>query len=115
MNGLLEVDVTVTSTGKSIKKVIEHSPGALSDKDKQKSLKNLSLLKFHPREQENNRMMLAKGERLYETSLREEREYIANVISEFEAVLDRQNQMDIKKAYIKIEEILNRIDNEEWF
>lgn len=115
MNGLLEVDLTVVSTGKSIKKVIEHAPGALSEEDKQKSLKKLAAFKFHPREHESNRLILAKGERLFETSLGEQRDYIANILSEFEAILDRQNQMEIKKACLKIEEILNNIDNEEWF
>lgn len=115
MNGLLEADVTVKSTGKSVKKVIEHAPGALSDADKEKSLKKLTALKFHPRETEDNRMILAKGERLYETALGEQRDYIANILSEFEAILDRQNQLEIKKAQLKLEEILKELDSEEWF
>jgi molecular chaperone HscC len=114
MNGLLEVDVTVLSTNKTISKVIEHSPGALSASEKAKSLKKLAGYKFHPRDQEANRMLIAKGERLYATSLGEKREYIARLLSEFDNVMDRQNPTEITKSRKKLDELLDQIDSEEW-
>jgi molecular chaperone HscC len=114
MNGLLEVDVTVVSTNKSISKVIEHSPGALSASEKTESLKKLAQYKFHPRDQELNRMLIAKGERLYATSLGEKREYIARLLSEFDSVMDRQNPTEIKKSRKKLDELLEKLDSEEW-
>ena len=115
MNGLLEVDVTVQSTGKKVSKIIEHAPGALTDKEKKKSLDKLAALKFHPREQEENRVLLAKGERLYATTLGEERDYIARVLSEFDSILERQNPTEIKKARLKLEEIFEQFDDKDWF
>jgi len=115
MNGLLEVDVTVLSNGKSFNKLIEQTPGALTDKEKQASLDKLSKIKFHPRETEENRAIIAKGERLYESSLSEQREYIANILSKFETILERQNQQEIKKAQEQLTKILNDLDKEEWF
>ena len=44
MNGLLEVDVTVTSTGKTYHKLIEHSPGGLSEEEKAHSRERLASL-----------------------------------------------------------------------
>jgi molecular chaperone HscC len=115
MNGLLEVDVTSVSTNKSISKVIEQTPGALSENDKAKSLRKLAGYKFHPRDQEINRMLIAKGERLYATTLGEKRDFIAKILAQFDAVLERQNPTEISKSRTKLKEILDQLDNEEWF
>ncbi|VAW63719.1 Chaperone protein HscC [hydrothermal vent metagenome] len=115
MNGLLEVDVTVASSGKIYNKLIEQTPGALSDKDKKASIAKLNKIKFHPRETEENRAVIAKGERIYETSLSEDREYIANILAQFDKILDRQNQQEIKKAREQLLSVLNEMDKEEWF
>lgn len=114
MNGLLEVDITVISTQKTSNMLIEHSPGSLSEEERKKSLKKMAQLKFHPREDEANRALLARGERLYESSLGERRDGIAQLLNNFDKVLDSQNQTEIKKAQQKLKEILDRLDNEEW-
>ena len=115
MNGLLEVDVTVLSTNKTVSKVIEHSPGSLTEAEKAKSQKRLAEYKFHPRDHEINRMVVAKGERLYATSLGEKRDYIAKLLSEFDAIMERQNPSEILKGRTKLEKILDELDSEEWF
>jgi molecular chaperone HscC len=70
-NGILEVDVTVVSTGQKYYKMLKNSPGNLSEKDIQASKKKLAKLKFHPREQEANIVLIARAERLYEGRLKE--------------------------------------------
>ncbi|SDZ89426.1 Hsp70 family protein [Microbulbifer marinus] len=114
MNGLLEVDVTVVSTGKAFNKLIEFTPGALSDEEKASSLQKLAKLKFHPREDEENRALIARGERLYESSLGEQRDYIAQLLGNFDRVLNGQNPAAIKKARAQLQEILDRFDGEDW-
>ncbi|WP_444957178.1 Hsp70 family protein [Microbulbifer sp. ZKSA002] len=114
MNGLLEVDVTVVSTGKTFNKLIEFTPGALSDVQKAEALQKLTKLKFHPREDEKNQAIIARGERLYESSLGEQREYIAQLLSSFDSVLERQNPTEIIKARTEVSEILDRLDGEDW-
>ncbi len=115
MNGLLEVDVTVVSSGHTFNKVIEHAPGALSAEEIEKSRQKLAALKFHPREQEANRALLARGERLYESSLGDKREHIAKILAEFDQILERQNPTEIKKAAAQLETLLAQLDTEEWF
>jgi len=115
MNGILEVDVTVVSTERSVNKVIEHTPGALDEKDLKKSRERLAKLKFHPRENEENRVLIARGERLYESNLGEQRDFIAQILNNFERILEKQNPHEIKKSQIKLKEILDGLDNEEWF
>lgn len=114
MNGLLEVDVTVVSTGKSVNKIIEQSPGSLSPEEKEKSRQRLASMKFHPRDQETNRALIARGERLYESSLGERREQISRILADFDRILEKQNPAEIKKAATQLEEILNQLDTEEW-
>jgi len=115
MNGLLEVDVTVHSTGKNYNQLIEHTPGALSEADKQKALAKLSELKFHPRDGEDNRALLARGERLYESSLGDRRDYIADVMKQFERVLERQNPAEIAKMQKQVKDVLAQMESEDWF
>lgn len=115
MNGLLEVDVKVESTGKTVNKVIEQSPGSLTPEEKEKSRLRLAAMKFHPRENETNRALLARGERLYESSLGEKREKIAQILADFDRILEKQNPVEIKKAATQLDALLNQLDTEEWF
>ncbi|WP_244902821.1 molecular chaperone HscC [Alloalcanivorax xenomutans] len=115
MNGLLEVDVKVESTGKTYYQLIEHTPGALSEDDKARSLQRLAVLKFHPRDGEENRALLARGERLYESSLGDRREFIADLMGRFEQVLDRQNPLDIARVQKEVKEALDSLESEDWF
>lgn len=114
MNGLLEVDATVVSTGKTFNKVIENAPGVLNKQALIIAREKLAKLKFHPRENEVNRNLIAKGERIYQTSIGEKREKIGHYISQFEMVLNDQNPQSIAKAQIKFAEILNEFDTEDW-
>ena len=115
MNGLLEVDVTVTSTGKTYHKLIEHSPGGLSEEEKAHSRERLASLKFHPRDGEENRALLARADRLFESNLGERRERIADLMGDFEQVLDRQNPLDIARAQKTFREALDFLESESWF
>ncbi|WP_444888481.1 Hsp70 family protein [Microbulbifer sp. JMSA008] len=114
MNGLLEVDVTVISTGKTFNKLVEFTPGALNEQDKAQALEKLAKFKFHPREDEENRALLARGERLYEASLGEQRDYIAKLLASFDRVLDKQNLVEIGKARAELTEIFDKLDGEDW-
>jgi molecular chaperone HscC len=97
ISGVLEVEVTVVSTGEKKTMIIEKNPGQTSPEQIKARLEELKHLKIHPRDQNENRLLLARGERLYEEALRDKREYIASLILEFEKVLDTQNNLEIKK------------------
>ncbi|KZN52672.1 hypothetical protein N474_22825 [Pseudoalteromonas luteoviolacea CPMOR-2] len=112
MSGLLVVDVTVDSTGKTYNKVIENAPGMLSEKEKQKVLSKLEKIKFHPRDNQKNKQLIAKADRLYESCLGEIREHIAISVTNFERVLDGQNEIAIKKAQIEFSNFLDALEIE---
>jgi molecular chaperone HscC len=114
MNGLLEVDITVQSTGKTYNKVIENAPGLLSEKELSTARQKLAKLKFHPREDEVNRNLIARAERIYSSSIGKKREQIGQYISRFEVVLNNQKQQEIAKAQVQFEEVLSEFDSEDW-
>lgn len=86
INGLLEVEVKILSTGEKKSVIIEKSPGILSDDEIEKRLKELEKIKIHPRDQEQNRLIIARGERLYQELLGDKRMFVAKLISEFEGI-----------------------------
>ncbi|KPV57698.1 2-alkenal reductase [Paenibacillus sp. A3] len=98
INGILEVEVTTVSTGAKKMMIIEKNPGKLSELEIQERLNQLKDIKIHPRERTENRLLLAKGERLYEEALGEKRSEISSLLVEFERVLASQNEQEIKKA-----------------
>lgn len=110
MNGLLDVDVTVVETGDTYRKTVQNNARGMGDDEIARARQRLAELKFHPREQEYNQELLARGERLYESALGEMREYIDDELDEFDAVLDRQDPMEIKKAQKELAEFLDDIE-----
>lgn len=114
MNGLLEVDIKVISTGECFSKVIHNSPGALSETDMEQSRNRLKALKFHPREREENLLVLARAERIYEMSLGQRRELVAVLLADFERSLESQNLIDITRKRVALNESLDRVEGEAW-
>lgn len=98
INGILEVEVTTVSTGIKKKMIIEKNPGKLTPQEIEERLNMLKDIIIHPRERTENRLLLAKGERLYEEALGEKREEIAYLLEQFERVLASQNEQEVKKA-----------------
>lgn len=98
INGILEVEAVVVSTGKKGRLIIEQSPGSLSREEIDERFRVLESIKIHPREHTENRLLLAKGERLYQEALGEDREHIDYLLRRFEQVLESQNERAIKKA-----------------
>ncbi len=114
MSGLLEVDATVQSTGKKYNKIIENAPGALSQSEIEASKARLQKLKFHPREDEVNKKLIAQAERIFATSIGQKREEISRLLGQFEAVLNNQNPIEIAKAVTSFEKVLEQFEQEDW-
>lgn len=110
INGILEVEVVSKATGTKKRVVIEQNAGDLSKEEIEARLKELENIKIHPRDRTENRLLLAKGERLYEEMLGEERDKVAFFLREFERVLLTQNEKEIKKAAKVFNEQLETIE-----
>lgn len=110
INGILEVEATVVSTGKKSSLIIEKNPGNMTKKEIEERLTLLGDLKIHPRDRSENRLLLARGERIYEESIGEMRTYISNILSQFEMVMSEQNNRNVKKAAEELKKILDDIE-----
>ncbi|NEW09901.1 Hsp70 family protein [Paenibacillus sp. SYP-B3998] len=110
INGILEVEVVTVTTGLKNKTIIEKNPGTLTQQEIEERLDRLKEIKIHPRERTEYRLLLAKGERLYEESLSDKRVEIAKLLQRFESMLASQNENDIKKAAQELKKELSRLE-----
>jgi len=111
INGLLEVDVEVVSTSEKLNTVIQNAPGSLTDTAIRESREKLAAMKFHPRDEEANRELVARAERLYEGRLSDERAIIRQYLSQFEAALESQDERTIETARREFELILEQFES----
>ncbi|MCH4237487.1 MAG: Hsp70 family protein, partial [Clostridium tyrobutyricum] len=110
INGILEVEVTVLSNGLKKRAIIEKNPGYMSKDEIEKRFQELSSIKIHPREKEENKLIMAKGERLYEESTGKIRELLDYNLQVFEDILNRQDDHEIKEAAKKLKMIFVQIE-----
>lgn len=111
INGLLEVDSHIVSTGEKRSMVIQNTSKSLSNKEIQISKEKLSKIKFHPRDAEANRVLIARAERLYEGRLNQERSILSQYLTEFEAILESQDEKQISSARNDFEQILVQFEH----
>ena len=115
INGILEVEVTVVATGIKKKMIIEKNPGYMSKEEVESRLEELNCIKIHPREKEENRLLISRGERLYEENIGEIRKIIDKGIRDFEDALDKQDTKEIQKEYIALKNLLSELEGEQEF
>ena len=115
INGILEVEVTALSTGVKRRMVIEKNPGSMSKEEIAERLESLVHLKIHPRENHENKLLLARGERLFQENLGSTRQLIGQVLKEFEDVLERQDLREIEEMRKKLKDIFDSIEGREDF
>ncbi|MDE1463241.1 Hsp70 family protein [Spartinivicinus poritis] len=112
VNGILEVEVKVVSTGQQATTVIEEYPGLLTPAEIATKLAALSEIKIHPRDSMENRLLMARGERLYEQALGEQRDYIGELLMEFETVLAQQDIKKIRQLNRDLNQLFDEIEAE---
>jgi molecular chaperone HscC len=110
INGLLEVEANVAGTDVRESLVIEGNSGTLTEAEIEARLQALQGLKVHPRDQMQNRTLLARGERIYEESLGDVRFHVARLLADFEAVLSRQERQAIERARAELSRELDRLE-----
>ena len=84
----------------------------MTDEEIQARMETLSYLKIIPREQEANKMLLMRGEQLYEESVGELRQKIEWCLRKFERVLDTQDPARIQAAREEFSDELEILEKE---
>lgn len=110
INGVLEIETTTVSTGEKHTKVIIENKGTMTEEDIAKRLKALASLKIHPRDDAENKLLMSKLERLYQENLGDTRAMVGHYISQFEAVLNKQDKKQILEARKQLNEFLDQFE-----
>ena len=67
---------------------------------------------IHPREQEENKLLLLRGDRMYEETIGDKRRLIEHELNLFEDILNKQNQNDIRDAREHFKDFLDSMEEE---
>ncbi|SFR55777.1 molecular chaperone HscC [Anaeromicropila populeti] len=110
MNSILEVEVTVISTGKKVRRIIKGQNSDMTEEEIEKRMEELSYLKIHPRDQEENKLLLLRGERLYEESVGRARIQLEHEIRKFEDALSTREKSRITGARRELKDFLDELE-----
>ncbi len=110
IHSILEVEVKVTSTEQVMKKVFLGRDVDMSQEEIEERLKTLSYLKIHPRDREENKYLLLRGERVYEESLGDDRLFVERAIRKFEQALNTYDQGIIEEAKEEFKKFLEMME-----
>ena len=107
INGLLEVEVA-NEAGQMERLVLQNKD--MAPEEAQRRLQELSKLKLHPREQEECRAMLARGERLFAATVGGLREEVGQMLDWYQQHLSSQEALRIAKATKKIDQFFDQVE-----
>lgn len=106
INSLLEVEAKVVSTGETSKLVIKGKDNAMTEEEIAKRMEELAYLKIQLRDQEENRLVLLRAERMYEESLGKQRERLEAGIRLFEDALRSEDRDKVEEARKTLYELM---------
>lgn len=107
INSLLEVEAKVVSTGETSKLVIKGKDNTMTEEEIAKRMEELSYLKIQLRDQEENKLVLLRAERMYEESLGKQRERLESGIRLFEDALRSEDRDKVEEARRTLYELMD--------
>lgn len=110
INSLLEVEAKVVSTGETSKLVIKGKDNTMTEDEIAKRMEELSYLKVQLRDQEENKLVLLRAERMYEESLGKQRERLEAGIRLFEDALRSEDKDKVEEARRTLYELMEAED-----
>ena len=111
INGILECEVTIVSTQVKRTLIIEKNPGVFTKEEISEKLQALAAYKLHPRDKDEYRLLLSRGERLYQESLGDTRRYIGEQLMRFDQILNTQDEQKIREYLAEFQEFLTSMEN----
>lgn len=110
INSILEVEVQVVSSQKVVKEVFKGSNVDMTDEEIRERFETLSYLKIHPRDREENKYLLLRGERIYEESIGEKRHYVEAALHKYEKALASYDAGAIAEAKEEFKRVLEELE-----
>lgn len=109
VNGVLQVEALVQSTGQRYELVLEQNPGLLDAEQIRQRLRALQDIKMHPRTKQENQALLSRAERLYEEHLAA-RTQVQAWIAQFRAALETQDELLIREHRLELGRALDTLE-----
>jgi len=109
LNGILEVETTVESTGDKSSLMIEQQPGRLTAAQIEEARAALGRLKFHPEEALPNVTALARADQLYTELSGPTRAELGHAIAHFRAALATQDDKLIAEVRERLNAMVARL------
>lgn len=114
-NGILDVEIYVHASKKTYKSLHISDDSELSQEDAQKRIEELKNILISPYEQEENKLVLTKAERLYAELTGDARMYLGEEISQFESALKTQNTDIADDARERLLKVVKMYDTDTMF
>ncbi len=108
LNGILDVDAVTVSSQHRERLVIVNKGSWLTEQEIEQRIRELAKLKIHPRDEDENKLLLARAERLFEETTGALRDTIMHNYEVFLSVLEKQERLDIQKMRVKFNEFLDK-------
>ncbi len=112
INGILQVEATVNHTGEKKELILQQNNSTMTDDEIQARLKALSQLKIHPRDKQENILLISRASRLYEEYINY-RDELQELLLNFQQILDTQDEEKITNYQNQFREILDSIEKHE--
>ncbi|MDR3375141.1 MAG: molecular chaperone HscC [Ancalomicrobiaceae bacterium] len=111
VNGALEVEVRVTSTGERHRRIFKNRAD-LTDGDLERRFSDLSGLKVAPRDQAENRLLIARAERIYAETLGDKRERVAEALTAFSKAIEDPRNAHPERQREQFSALLDRLETD---
>lgn len=109
INGILMIDVE-TMDGKKHNKVIMSDSGRLSEAEINQRKAYLETLKIAPAEKEENRLLIARAERVIEETLSYERQAVIEMLMRFKYIIENGTSHEIRQEYADFSKLLDSLE-----
>lgn len=112
INGIL--DIRIVSDNQSVHKVIVNKKMGLTEAEVEKRLEELQKMTLHPIEQEENRLLIEKAQRMFQESNALTRQYIAGMLRHFKQTLAYGKGRQIREEYVRFAMYLEAIEQNQF-
>lgn len=111
LNGVLEVEAMILETQKKVTHVVTRHVKGLTAEQVKAAVQEMAKLKAHPREEQANRYLLRRAERLYKELSQDQRTRLSELLDGFEAALEMRNADVIARHSAALEEFLEHFES----
>ncbi|AMV23286.1 Chaperone protein HscC [Gemmata sp. SH-PL17] len=110
LNGVLEVEATIVATKRKVSHVVARHAQGMSDAQIRAAVAAMEKLKTHPRDEEANRFVLLRAERVFKELPAELRDVLGELLDVFEAAMEKQDAAVIASHREELERFLTLYD-----